>query len=183
MDRDFNPYAAPLDSLDAPDDGGHDEDDDRAYRDGDLLMLPRFGGRLPKRCCVCNEKARKNELKRQLYWHPQWVTFLVLLSPIIYIIVSLVMRKSATVYVYLCDAHKRRRTNGGTLMVAGTLAAVVIGAVGQSVETTLLGTGLFFVAIIAGAVMMRTVVPTKMDDQYVWLKVGQPYLDSVRRSV
>jgi hypothetical protein len=182
MATEINPYAAPSDDND-PGGQGRDGDDDRAYRDGDMLMVPRFGSRLPRRCCVCNAKARENALKRQLYWHPQWVTFLVLVSPLIYVIVSLVIRKNATVEVYVCDEHKRRRTNGIVLMIAGTLAAVMIGVVGQSGPTALVGAIVFLVAIIGGALMMRTVTPAKMDEQYVWLKVGKPYLESVRRSV
>ena len=183
MARDINPYAAPSDDVDGSGGQGRDGDDDRAYRDGDLLMIPRFGSRLPRRCCICNAKARENALKRQLYWHPQWVTFLVLISPLIYVIVSLAIRKNATVEIYLCDRHKRRRSNGIALMIGGTVAAVLIGVVGQSGEAALVAMLLFLVALIGGALMMRTVSAARMDEQYVWLKVERPYLASIRRSV
>lgn len=185
MTDELNPYAAPADDVEEPGRRGRDDDDDddRAYRDGDLLVLPRFGGRLPRRCCVCNVKAREHVHKQQLYWHPQWVFALLLISPVIYIIVSMVVRKNATVEAYLCGPHKRRRSNGIALMIGGTLSAVLIGIVGQSGGAAVVAMVVFFVSLVGGALMMRTVTAAKMDDHRVWLKVGQPYLESVRRSV
>ena len=185
MASELNPYAAPADDVEEPGGRGRDDDgnEDRAYRDGDLLVIPRFGGRLPRRCCVCNVKAREHVQKQQLYWHPQWVFAMLLIGPLIYIIVSMVVRKNATFDAYLCGPHKRRRSNGIALMIGGSLSGILLGVVGQSGGAALAGSLLFLVSIIGGAIMMRTVTAAKMDDHRVWLKVGQPYLESVRRSV
>lgn len=184
-----NPYAPPAQDDLEPErvrDDAQDDDEDRAHRDGELLRLVRFGGRLPKRCVVCNASAREHQITQKLYWHPQWIYVLIAVSPIIYAIIAMITRKDASVEVPLCGDHVRRRRNGQVLVWGGLLVGLVLifGAAFASAPAGIfLGVVALFGAIIAGSFMMRTVMPAKMDERYVWLKVNALFLNSIKRSV
>ena len=97
---DFNPYAAALTDPDL--DGLGFSSDPKTpvgvggWRDGDLLVISE-GAKLPDRCVKCNQPAEGYLLQRKLNWHePTWY-LLVIISPLLYIIVALIIRKKAIV--------------------------------------------------------------------------------------
>lgn len=101
----------------------------------------------------------------------------------IYLIVALVVRKSATVEIGLCDEHLAKRRRDLWIMI-GLLIAGLLGlalAIGYSDPTyLLLGFLGLIAAIIYGVVAVRIVTPAKIDDRFVWLKgVNKYYLDEL----
>ena len=107
---DINPYASPANS-----------DDDipvmdvevvferpTLFRDEKLLVMQRNSA-LPDRCIKSNEPAYGRRLKRSLSWHHPAIFLAVLVSPMIYIILALVLRKQATIYVGLSEEWFRKR--------------------------------------------------------------------------
>jgi hypothetical protein len=154
------------------------------WRDGKKIVA-RDGAVFPPRCLKCNAAASGTPMKRKLYWHNPW-WYLVLLVPyirlLIYIIIAVVVRKRATVEVYLCNEHKTRRVY---LLIATWLtwlSGIVAIGWGSSIHNTwliLAGPCLVLTGIVLGiyARMFRT---QKIKDGTVWLKgAGKPFLESL----
>lgn len=64
-------------------------------------------------------------LRRTLSWHPQGIYLLFLISPLIYLIVALIVRKQLRISVGLCATHASRRS--GWLMAGWITFAAAIG--------------------------------------------------------
>ena len=157
---------------------------DAVWRDGKKLIMVKTAT-LPDRCVKSNQPA-ETYLKRNLSWHPSWV-YVLALSPIIYIIVALLIRKTATISIGLSDEWARKRRT--ILATAWSLALVGIGIViagfallkGDVPMYTLCG-GLVLTigAAIYGAVAGSLVTTAKITDQYVWLNgVCEEYLEEL----
>jgi hypothetical protein len=180
----INPYAAPAD-----DERPRDREprrskkkSSRAWREGDRVVVRKDDARLPKRCVVCNLPVKGERQSKQLSWNPPWVVALVFIGLLFYIIAVAVTRKSATVEFALCGEHESRRKNGVILLwsgLGGGIALLMLSAVAEAPILIVLGLGLMVGGLIAGAVMARVLHATKIDDEYVWLSVGRPFLDSI----
>ena len=107
---DHNPYAPPeADRRDASRWGGRWEDSGAGlWQDRGLLVVDNGAG-LPPRCVVCNAPASGAPLPRTLSWHPAGWYLLVLFNVLVYAIVAMIVRKTATIHVGLCDRHRARR--------------------------------------------------------------------------
>jgi hypothetical protein len=156
----------------------------QAWRQGDTIVVAREGAALPDRCVKCNAPTSFKML-RKMYWHPVWVYFLILVSVWIYIILALIMRKKAQVHVGVCDEHQRQRKNAIMMGWLGGLAGFASCGVGIGLDNdalspilALVGGAAFLVFLIIGLVRARLCHPAKMDDHYVHVKVGKPFLDS-----
>jgi hypothetical protein len=182
----FNPYAAPKAEVRV---GPHAGDDDGVWRHGAVLVMTK-NARLPDRCLKCNGPADGWALKRSLSWHPQ-VIYILLLSPIIYIIVALIVRKTAKVYFPLCERHRRRRRRAiavgwlvsllGIAMIFVVPTAVPTMVGGQTdwiiIPGVILSGVLLLTGIIYGFMLSQVAVPTRIDKRFVWLrKVGPDFL-------
>jgi hypothetical protein len=88
-----NPYAptqASLKSADTPaGTGGLWRDDDR--------LIVAHGATFPQRCVKCNEPSEQPHKMRKVYWHHPAVYLLLLGYAILYIIVALIVRRTAEV--------------------------------------------------------------------------------------
>jgi MFS family permease len=184
----FNPYAAPKAEVRV---GPHAGDDDGVWRDGAVLVMTKYA-KLPDRCLKCNGPADGWALKRSLSWHPQVYYLLLLISPIIYIIVALIVRKTAKVYFPLCERHRRRRRRAIAVgWLASLLGIALIFAAATVVPTIVevqthwiivpvvffVGVVLFLTGIIYGFIRSQVAVPTRIDKRFVWLnKVGPAFL-------
>lgn len=180
----LNPYAPPADDVAPPrkGKGKSKKSRTRAFREGDHAVVPVDDPRLPKRCVVCNERVSGERIRRTLTWHPQWVYATIFIGALIYVIVAAVTRKSATVEHALCEAHAARRRNGLFLLfggLAGGLVLMVLGAVSNTGSLVALGSIGMMGCIIAGAIMARTLTPAKIDEHYIRLNVGPPFLESL----
>lgn len=70
------------------------------------------GAELPKRCLRCNAPA-EHSITKKLSHVSHWLLLLVLFGLpgiLIYLIVAVFVRRRATVSVYLCDRHRKRRS-------------------------------------------------------------------------
>ena len=150
-----------------------------AWQSGDKLVLG-LKTSLPDRCVKCNAPAHGFRLKRHLNWHPGGYYLLFLLSPLIYIIAALCVRKIARIEVGLCEQHRARRRNW--MIGCWTTAILSIGFTVVDVTGNgtfgLIGLPLLAAAAIAGVVTGRVVAPTRIDKEHIWLKgAGPKYLD------
>jgi hypothetical protein len=181
----LNPYAPPQSNpqsaMIAP--YGQVFSEGGVWRAGDLLVMQK-GASLPNRCLVCNQPAAV-QFPKKLYWHHPGLYFLVI-SPLIYIIVAMIVRKQAALALPLCAEHAAKRKKSATtaalLMVLGFV--LMLGSCTQiegneSAFALILLTG--FALLVVGAIVNNVganlVVPKKIDDYYTWLrKVSSSYL-------
>jgi hypothetical protein len=150
-------------------------------REGNAIVVPRQGARLPSRCVRCNAPAEKF-LTRRLSWHHQALYLLILIGVCVYVIPALIFRKQALVEVGLCEKHFKRRRIG---MLVGWLGFIVDFVLFFLLVEKYPAVGLIFLLVavvtpIVGAVMARVVTAKKMDENSVWLLVGRPFLDSIQ---
>ena len=184
MTTDENPYAAPR-TLDlrapVPDvDGG-------VWQDGRLLVVQAKGSVLPARCIKCNAPT-DYRLKRRLTWHNPWLYVLLLsglgicaLGVLLYIVVAMIVRKTAVVYPGLCKVHRKQRRRAiWTAWLLILLAPVIWWQAGEAVDSNLstalyfLGLIVFFGGAVYGALRSSILSAKKIDDQFAWLKGASP---------
>jgi hypothetical protein len=177
-----NPYAAPKArvSASATPIGG-----DSAWReDNQIVMLP--GALLPQRCVKCNEPADEPTKTRKVYYHHPALYLLVFGWAIIYIIVALIVRKTAEINPGLCAEHKKQRALWMAISWFGALGSLFLLpmlAAALSIDFgpwMLLCIGLFLGFAITGIVKARILYPKKIDDHYARLKgAGENFLASL----
>jgi hypothetical protein len=173
-DPKFNPYQAPkVVPVRGPwlDSGGQG-----IWRDGNLLIMEKTAT-LPDLCVKCAADARGYRLKRDLSWHPSLYYLLIIVCNIlVYAIVALIVRKTARIYVGLCDHHRRRRLRGiliGWFAALGGIAAIVAGSAyldsgwGPLIGV---GAGLILFGLVAGLLFGQVITAKKIDDRFVWMK-------------
>jgi hypothetical protein len=141
------------------------------WRNNSMLVMTKEA-LLPNRCVKCNAPADE-QLKRKLTWHHPALYLLVFASLLIYVVVALVVRKTATVNVGLCEEHlssRRRNILVTWLLGLGSVLSFVAAILLEDVTPAVLGLGLLFGCAIYGSVTLRIVVPRKIDNYFVWLK-------------
>jgi len=176
-DADLNPYAAPFASLvpePATSDGG-------VWRDADLLVV-RKGSVLPARCVKCNEAAERWK-KQTLYWHHPGL-YVLLLSPLIYLIVVLIVRQSIALPIGVCRRHLARRRRVifvawllvfgglGTMILTGSL----VGAARRdfALPVLLSGIAMMIVGAFYGVLGARLLWPKRIDPYFAWINGASP---------
>lgn len=151
------------------------------WRNGKTLVMSKDAV-LPDRCVKCNA-VTTGRLKRKLSWHHPAYFILLLAAWLIYLIVSMVVRKRATVLLGLCDEHraKRRKYIWATLLLAlGGVAGFFIAIAAEDGTPALIGLLLLITSLIFGLIVTRVVYPQKIDDKFVWLKgVNDEYLNQL----
>ena len=151
------------------------------WREDSKLVMSK-DALLPDRCVKCNVPT-VGRLKRKLSWHHPAIYLIILVALLIYLIVAMVLRKSATVEIGLCDEHRAKRRRNimitWVLSILGVLGFVLTIATNDG---TYLGFGALalFAALIFGLIAVRVVTPAKIDDRFVWLRgVNKEYLDEL----
>ena len=178
MSSSENPYAPPLTApivLDA-----EIVADPGLWRKGNILVMHK-GSQLPLRCVKSNQPTDRR-LKRSLYWHHPAIYLSILISIWIYIILALILRKSATVYVGLSDewfARRHRAMLIGWLLVLAGVGLFVAGV--ATVDRSdafpwmlVAGPLVFLGGAIYGLLAARMVAAERVSDEYVWLKGVHP---------
>ena len=180
-----NPYQAPqvVSPIDQP--GFHEHGG--LWRKGNLLVMHKNAA-LPPRCVKSNAPT-KLALKRKLTWHHPAVFLALFFNLLIYVILAIVLSKRATIHIGLSDVWfaKRRRA----MLIAWTIVLASIGMFVAAVagfnqnETMALPLVLASpIVLIGGAIYgliaARMVAPTRITDDYVWLKgVCPAYLETL----
>jgi hypothetical protein len=179
----YNPYAAPETSRSAEQPLADPNEGRGVWREADILVMAKIA-RLPRRCVKCNEPAT-NRLRRTLYWHNPAI-YLLLLSPVIYIIVALIIRKSLTFEVPLCDEHRARRRGAilfsWLLGLAGLALCFAPAIDSDYTPAVFVGLILIVFSLIYGTVRSQVVNALKIDDSHAWIrKVSPLYLAELPR--
>jgi hypothetical protein len=175
---DFNPYAAPEIGLTDARLAGEADEGRGVWRDGETLVMVKIA-RLPARCVKCNEPATYR-LGRKLYWHHPALYFIILAHLFIYVIVALIVRKTAKIEVPLCEAHRAGRTKAilFSWIVALSGIALCFAPAISSDEGAYyaipVGVIMVLFSLIFGMIRGRVVTPKKIDDTHVWLKKVSP---------
>jgi hypothetical protein len=184
---DVNPYAPPPPVEDKF--GGYSGysswENTGVWRQGNLLVMAK-NATLPPRC-VKNNEPTAGRLKRNLTWTPQWLILLFLcVGPIPYIIVALILQKTAKIEIGLSEEWRGRRNRA--MMIAWLIALAAIGmfvggvAFFEQTAGVLLIAGVFTIlgALIYGTTAARMVSPKCIDDHFAWIKgVCPAYLDTL----
>jgi hypothetical protein len=150
------------------------------WRDQSKLVMSK-DATLPQWCIKCNAPTNGLVLKRKLNWHHPAIYLILLVALLIYLIVAMVLRKSATVEIGLCEKHLAKRRQGlwitYILFFLG-VGGFVLAIAAEDVTYLLVGVVLLLASVIFALAAVRVVVPAKIDDRFVWLKgVNEEYLN------
>jgi hypothetical protein len=149
------------------------------WQSGSLLIMAKESP-LPPRCVRCNAPAEGLRVKRKLTWYPPMYqvlavllfVFLRIIGMVIFWLVAMRVRKTATVYVPLCERH---RTTYKVASIAGPIVIIagffMLGfAIAFSSNFIFLALPLILVGLIGSIISLRTIFVQKIDDEYVQLK-------------
>ena len=152
------------------------------WRDQKKLVMDK-NANLPDRCVKCNAPTQGQRPQRNIYWHPPAIYLLICAGVLLYAIVALIVRKSATIHVGMCADHLQKRKIGILAswgMFVLSVIAFVVGANQELGALMILGLILFLVSIVLGIRTAQPVTAAKMTDQLVWLNgVCSPYLEEL----
>jgi len=178
MDSSDNPYAPPLTTPSVYD--AQIVEDLGLWRKGSLLVM-RKNSQLPARCVKSNAPTDRR-LKRSMYWHHPAIYLSILISILIYVILALILRKSATIYIGLSDewfAKRHRAMLVGWLLFLASVAMLIAGIAmldqSDAFPWLIAASPLVFLfGAIYGLLGARMVAPARISDEYVWLKGIHP---------
>jgi len=153
-----------------------------AWREGKKVVAHSQTS-LPARCYKCNQEVTTPPMTRKLIWHPPAYYLLIFLNIVIYVIVAMIVRKRATLDIYLCDHHVRRRKYfiiGGWLGAILGIFATFAGAIFNSGWLLAIGLLLLIAAVIAGVAGAQLARPARIKGDKVWLSgSGKEFLASL----
>ena len=143
-------------------------------RQGSRLNVPIPPSRgvvvLPRLCVRCGAAANGRPVERMFYWHHPGL-YVLLISPVIYVIVALIVRKQMKLRVPLCAQHAQRRnlfvTLAWVLPLIGIADAFVLprfnvdGAIVALICVVLILTGLIMWAVVSNPVTPRFIDATR----------------------
>ena len=140
------------------------------WRSKSVLVMAKHAP-LPQRCVKCNAPTQRT-LKRNLRWHHPALYVLIIGGMLLYFILAMVLSKSATIHVGLCETHaaaRRRDILITWLLVLLSFGCFYLSATLTDMTYLLVGVVVLLGAVIYGTVRVRVVAPQKIDDHYVWL--------------
>jgi hypothetical protein len=133
---------------------------------------------LPDRCVKSNEPTSER-LKRKLMWHHPALYFLILLNLLIYAVVAIVVRKSATFDIPLAPRYKAARIKWmitAWSMIFVSVALLIFGIATAERSPNVISSICmiqFPFAILTAALIgifgCRVIYAQKIDDQYAWI--------------
>jgi hypothetical protein len=178
MDPSHNPYAPSRASLA----GGDVRNSTGVWRSENIVIVAREAD-LPERCVKCNDPADEPTRKRKVYWHHPGFYAVLLINAILYIIVAMIARKTASLHPGLCARHKQKRLLGICIGWGGFIlgSSAMVMAWGSNHA----GAGLLLLfatlgLIITGMIMSRIVYAKRIDERYVLLKgCGEAFLEGL----
>ena len=158
---------------------GYGQEGGGVWRDGDTVVMHKTA-RLPDYCIKCGVEANGSHLRKKLSWHHPALALLVLAGLLIYLIVALIVRKSATVDISLCAEHLRKHRTAVIatwLMFLAGLVFMGLAIAAESGGSAGFGLLLLFASAISLLAWTRVVTVKKIDDHFVWLRgIGDNFL-------
>jgi len=151
-------------------------------RDGRWVVVGT-GSDLPPRCILCNEPAQLPAKTIKIYWHSPWIYVLILLNILLYAIVGLIARRSASVSPGLCAVHsatRKRRIIVSTIVFGLFLAAgIALVANGDAAMGVTLFT-LSLITLVVMRILTRKVYAKRITKEYATLGgCKEPFLASL----
>ena len=142
------------------------------WRDGNRLVA-RDGHVLTDFCICCGGAPTGKPMKRVYQWHPPLIYIVLLISPLIYIIVALIVRRRLTLHLSACQPCRKRRRMKlavGWLVFFGSIAVAVLG--GAHDRGWMIASGLlaWIVSCFWLALAARLLVPARIENQFGWFK-------------
>ncbi|MEE3717629.1 hypothetical protein V2H45_12765 [Tumidithrix elongata RA019] len=152
------------------------------WRSGNLLVIQR-GAQLPDRCIKTNQPAYGKRFKVSLTWHHPAI-YLLLFSPIIYLIVAIAVSKTVRVTVGVtAETLQKRRTAilwaWGIGIAGSILFFYEISSQFSSSKGTfiLLGIIMMLGGLIGGSIASHFLKVERIENEYVWIRgVSKEYL-------
>lgn len=164
----MNPFAPPeADDPRALTSGGG-----RFRVQGNTLIVER-DATLPALCIFTGEPTLGQRERRRLAWAPPWTAVFVI-SPLLYLIVYLIVRKRAWLDYALSERARARRRTGLRTLFGGIVAAIALGFVGGYAGVPLLivfSPFVFLIVLVVGMVYGRVLQVTRIDQAHVHLKL------------
>jgi hypothetical protein len=166
------------------------------WQDGNVLVTHKEAQFL--NCCIkCGQPSDGIVWKKKYYWHHPAFALLVLVQIFLYVIVALIVRKSMTVHLYLCEEHRAKRNR--SVMLAWLLSLSALGGlIGGAIYAgnarssdawiggviALVGFVLLIAALVVGFAFAPILKPKKIDKEYAWFKgAGHEYLAQLPAAV
>jgi hypothetical protein len=126
----------------------------RPYAVGRKLVVPRDSV-LPGQCVKCTNSPVEPWLRKTFSWHHPAI-YILIISPILYVIVALIVRKRVKLAVPLCEPHRsirRKRLWTAAVLLLGCIPvpvclAVYINSDAAAVVTIWLGIAMFIVGLL-----------------------------------
>lgn len=152
------------------------DESENIWQSGKFLVI-RKGAQLPDHCIKTNKPAHGKRFRATLYWYPPILALLILLSPIVYGIVVLAVRKKAIVYVGVTEEilRKRRRAilGGWIVGIFGFFfftAALSLAEIDLAGLLLLLSLSLMFGGLMWGMTGASIVKINRIESDYIWLQ-------------
>lgn len=148
------------------------------YSEGSVVVFAR-GSQLPPYCVKCGQAA-PGALATTLHWHPSWVGVTILLSPLAYVLVATLTRKSERVAIPLCAPHmeRRRRAVIGGWASAALFGALTVISTQWKDEAVIVGFSIGLLGLVIAPLVAyhfaATLQPTLIDDRMVRVKGAGP---------
>ncbi len=143
------------------------------YMSGQTLVADK-GTALPELCLYSGQPTQGKRVTKKLVWATPAISILMVISPLIYLIVYFIVRKSGMLEYSLSDEARSRRTSGIVITLGGIFASIVLlfyGADQHSPPMILGALGLMIVALIVGLVRSLVVRIAKIDANHIHLKL------------
>jgi|GEM_PF-2681133 hypothetical protein len=165
-----------------PRDEAHEDGSGNAWREGDLVMLPREQGDLPDRCVICNGPTDYYRHIREVRVIPWWAMAAMLAGGPASVGLVLLLCPAFTVEVGLCEKHRRRMGVGTAVKWGGLLvgaASFVAGSWASSLLWLTIGPVVALFALLVGEKIGCVVRAPSFDDRNLHLRVGKAFLESL----
>jgi hypothetical protein len=146
------------------------------WREDDVVVVEK-GSALPGRCVRCGVPSGSSRLRQRYYWHHPALYLLAFGALLVYAIVALSIRKSATLDLGLCRAHANTRRRA--IAVGWALGGLGLLLCGVSVgvdrpELITLGVLVALTGLVWGTRSAAPLRAAGIDEGFVRLKGAGP---------
>jgi hypothetical protein len=155
------------------------------WRDGKYLVVTKLGPMPP--CCIKCGNAPSKSLRRTLTWHHPALYLIIFVGILIYVIVAVIVRKTAKLLFPVCAECNARRVRNIAIGWLSFLLAIAL-FFGSAYLTTdddvttgvALAGGVVLLITVVWAVAVQFVLARKITDQFVWVrKISPKVLDTL----